>query len=93
MKKLVLIEALSSHRMRYAVEVEDDIDHALDTHTMNELDDYELSQEHMGEFVLSHREITQEEYLKIFDQDNDYLKDWTEAQKLARIHRIDYTKK
>jgi hypothetical protein len=49
-----------------------------------------MSQEHMGEFTISHREITEEEYLKIFDEDNDYLKDWTDEQKKQFIHRIDY---
>jgi hypothetical protein len=91
MKKLVLVEAISMHRMRYCVEVEDDIDHALDSHTAGDLDDgNEMSQEHMGEFTISHREITEEEYLKIFDEDNDYLKDWTDEQKKQFIHRIDY---
>ena len=91
MKKLVLVEAISMHRMRYCVEVEDDIDHALDSHAAGDLDDgNEMSQEHMGEIVTSHREITEEEYLKIFDEDNDYLKDWTPEQKRNRIHRIKY---
>ena len=49
-----------------------------------------MSQEHMGEIVTSHREITEKEYLKIFDEDNDYLKDWTPEQKFNRIHRIKY---
>jgi hypothetical protein len=89
MKKLVLVEAISMFRVRYCVEVEDNIDHALDAHAMGEIEN-EISQEHMGEFTISHREVTEEEYLKVFDQDNDYLKDWTPEQKLNMIHRIDY---
>lgn len=81
------------HRMRYAVEVEDDIDHALDSHAAGDLEDVnEMSQEHMGEIVISHREITENEYMKIFDKDNDYLKEWTPEQKKKFIHRIKYEK-
>lgn len=91
MKKLVLIEAISMHRMRYAVEVDDDIDHVLDSHAAGKLyDGNEMSQEYMGEFTISHREITEDEYMKIFDEDNDYLKDWTPEQKKKFIHRIKY---
>lgn len=90
MKKLVLVEAISMHRIRYCVEVEDDIDHALDSHAAGDLDAQEMGQEHMGEFTVSHREITEDEYLKIFDQDNDYLKDWTPEQKRNSIHKIKY---
>lgn len=91
MKKLVLVEAISMHRMRYAVEVEDNIDHALDSHAAGDLDDgNEMSQEYMGEFVISHREITEDEYIKIFDKDNDNFKEWTPNQKEKFIHRIKY---
>lgn len=88
MKKLVLIESISQHRIRHCVEVEDDIDHALDSFAAGELDDKEMSQEWLGEIPVSHREITEDEYLKIFDIDNEYLKDWDKEQKLDMIHRI-----
>ena len=62
--------------------------HALDSFVAGDLDDKEMSQEWLGEIPVSHREITEDEYLKIFDKDNEYLKDWDKEQKLNMIHRI-----
>jgi hypothetical protein len=92
MKKLVLVDCISQHRIRYVVEVENDIDHALDEVVANEYnaDFKEFSQEHLGQVIISHREITEEEYLKIYDQDNDYLQSWTPEQKLNFINKINY---
>jgi hypothetical protein len=94
-KKLVLVEALSQYRMRYVFEVEDDIDHALDEYVMQEstTDLKEFSQLHLEPTViLSHREITKEEYLKIFNEDNDYLSKWDDEKKMTFINVLDYTK-
>jgi hypothetical protein len=89
-KKLVLVDAISQYRMTYAIEVEDDIEHALDVIACREITD-EMSQEWLGETIFSHREITPEEYIKIFDERNDYLRSWTDEQKRKYIYRIDYT--
>lgn len=91
MKKLVMVDCISQFRMRYCVEVEDDIDHALDDVTMYEHDPdklKEFSQHHIGTNIISHREIDKEEYLRMFDEDNDYLKNWDEEQKLKFINRV-----
>lgn len=92
MKKLVMVECISSFRNRYVVEVEDDIDHALDEVIMRESDEdfTEFSQEYMGMMTISHREITREEYIKMFDKDNDYLKSWPEDKKFEFINKINY---
>lgn len=93
MKKLVMVEMLSQFKIRYVVEVEEDIDHALDEIIMRESDSdfYEFSQNHLEPTVfLSHYEISKEEYLRMFDEDNDYLKSWTEDQKLKFINKINY---
>lgn len=95
MKKLVMVDCISQFLIRYAVEVEDDIDHALDEVHMREgdIDNFhEFSQKHLGFMTISHREINKEEYLRMFDKDNDYLKSWTEDQKLRFINSIDYNK-
>ena len=95
MKKLVMVDCISQFRMRYCVEVEDDIDHALDDVTLYEHDPdklKEFSQLHIGNHIISHREIDKEEYLRMFDEDNDYLKNWDEEQKLQYINKIDYSK-
>lgn len=94
-KKLVMLEALSQYRMRYVFEVEDDIDHALDEYVMIEstTDLKEFSQLHLEpSVILSHREITKEEYLNIFNEDNDYLKSWDDEKKMTFINVLDYTK-
>jgi hypothetical protein len=95
MKKFVMVEVLSQFKIKYVVEVEDDIDHALDEVVMEESNTSfnEFSQLHLEPTViLSHYEINKDEYLKMFDEDNDYLKGWTEEQKLKFINKIDYNK-
>ena len=89
-KKLVMVEAITMYRMRYVIEC-DEVGHAADTVAMNEMQD-EFSQLHLGETITSSREISQAEYLQLFDQDNDYLSSWTDEEKMRLIHRIDYAK-
>lgn len=80
MSKWVLIETVSMFRMRYVVEAPDDHpEWALDTVSTNEAK--EFSQEHLGETIVSHRVVTEEEALQICDVDNDYLKSWDSDQK------------
>lgn len=93
MKKLVMVEMLSAFRIRYVVEVEDNIEHALDEVVCREMDNdfKEFSQKHLEPTsFISHREINKEEYLKMFDEDNDYLRSWTDDQKFSFINSIDY---
>jgi hypothetical protein len=89
--QLVLVEAVSTFRMRYLVEVPVGIDAygrdksewAMDTVTMQEA--REFSQEHLGEQIVSHRVVTKEEALKLCDQDNEYGKDWDEELKIKNF--------
>ena len=84
----VLVEAISTFRERYMVEVpigtddygKDKADWALDTVTMEEAQ--EFSQEHLGEQIVSHRVVTKAEALAMCDKDNDYTKDWDEEIKM-----------
>ena len=83
----VLVEAISTFRERYMIEVPIGLDDqgkdkalwALDTVTMNEAT--EFSQEHLGEQIVSHRVVTKEEALRICDEDNAYTMAWTDAAK------------
>ena len=85
-----LVETVSVFRMRYVVEAKTASD-ARDEVTMSVGDDFkEFSQLHLDEMISSTREIDQEEYLRVFDEDNVYLKDWTEEQKLQFVNVIDY---
>ena len=93
-KKLYIVETVSMFRMRYVVEAKEE-GHAHDEVVMNcsggYSDDWqEFSQHHMDEVIVSSREISKDEYMKIFDKDNDYLKDWSDEQKLRFINVIDY---
>ena len=84
--QLVLVEAISQFRERYVVEVpvgEDKIEWALDTVTMDKAQ--EFSQKWLGETIISHRVVSTDEVIKLFDEDNDYLKDWSEDKKLEFI--------
>jgi hypothetical protein len=91
-KKLIMVDCLSQFLIRYVVEVEDDIEHAFhEVYTRDsDVNFGEFSQTHLGQMVISGREINKEEYLKTFDLDNVYLKDWPEEQKLNFINKIDY---
>lgn len=78
-KKYYLVEAVSSFRMRYVVE-QPNAEYAMDTVVMNEAK--EFSQEHIGEQIISAREVTEKEILEICDVDNHYCKSWTDEKKL-----------
>lgn len=87
-----LVETVSIFRMRYVVEANNASD-AKDEVTMSVGEDFkEFSQLHLDEMISSTREIDKAEYLRMFDEDNVYLKDWTEEQKLDFINVIDYDK-
>lgn len=78
-KKYFLVEAVSTFRMRYVVE-QPNAEYAMDTVVCQEAK--EFSQEHIGEQIVSAREVTTEEILDICDVDNHYCKSWTSEQKL-----------
>ena len=85
-KELVMVECISTFRMRYVVEVPaGKKEWAMDTVTMNEAQ--EFSQEHIGEQIVSHRVIDEAEYLRIFDEDNSYLASWDNDKKFEFIQR------
>ena len=69
MSKLVMVDVLSSFRMRYVVQVQDDVRDALDevVWSKGSPDFKEFSQKHIDPTaILDYREITEEEYLKLF---------------------------
>jgi adenosyl cobinamide kinase/adenosyl cobinamide phosphate guanylyltransferase len=79
-KEWVLVDCVSTFRMRYLVEVpEGKKEWALDTVVMKEAK--EFSQEHIGEQIVSHRVVTKEEALAICDEDNSYCTSWNDEQK------------
>jgi hypothetical protein len=90
-KQWVLVEAISTFRTRYMVEVPVGIDDynrdkaewALDTVTMEEAK--EFSQLHLGEQIVSHRVVSKEEALAMCDEDNEYVSDWSEEHKVKNF--------
>ena len=81
-----LVETVSLFRIRYVIEA-NEASHAADEVVMNNIDN-EFSQKHLDEIITSTREITDEEYLKLFDEDNDYLMSWDEASKFKFVHKV-----
>ena len=93
MSKLVMVETLSQYRMRYVVRVEDDVDieDALEVvvHNTGNFEFHEFSQKHLGESpIIDHYEITEDEYITMFDKDNDYLASWDNEKKKSFINVI-----
>lgn len=80
-----LVEALSQFRVVYVIDTEKK-EWAEDTVHMDEAG--EFGQMHLGEMIISSREVDDDEAVRIHDELNDYLKDWTREQKLARIHKV-----
>jgi hypothetical protein len=85
--KLFLVDAVSSYRTSYVVRCEDG-DHAKDAVTMEEAT--EFSQEWLGEQISRVTEITEDDYLVLFDRENDYLKDWDIEKKKSLITQVSY---
>lgn len=88
-----LVETISMFRMRYVIEA-NNADDAKDEVTMNNDGNlHEFSQHHLDEIITSTREIDREEYLRVFNEDNDYLQDWDEERKFKFVNVINYDSK
>jgi hypothetical protein len=91
---LFVVETISQFRTRYVIECQE-AEHAEDTVTMNEAD--EFSQMHLGETILTTREITYQDFIrmnKALEQYGDGTKyrpetgsPWMGDQ---MIHKVDY---
>ena len=92
-QKYVLVDAISMFRMRYAVAVPEELSDAQamewagDSVTCEDAE--EFSQASLGETISSYRVCSQEELLKQFDQDNDYLQSWDVDKKLGCVLVLD----
>jgi len=80
-KEWVLVECVSTFRQRYMVQVpKGKKEWAMDTVVMHEAK--EFSQEHLGEQIVSHRIVSEEDALKMCDEDNDYARAWNDEHKI-----------
>jgi hypothetical protein len=92
MSKIVLVETISMFRHVYAVELNDDepneyaLDDVIDCLNGSiKLEDF--AQEHVSEDIFSHRVISEEEYIRMFDELNNYAAPWTPEQKKQYIYK------
>lgn len=83
-KVWVMVDTVLTYRMRYCVEAPaDHPEYALDDVTCETAK--EFSQLYIGEQIMSHRVVSQEEALRMCDEDNSYLSSWTDEQKINSL--------
>lgn len=88
----VMVDCIQTYRTRYVVEVSaDHPEWALDTVTCQ--DAKEFSQKDLGETIVSHRIVTEEEALAQFREDTDYGT-WSDEQiqNSSITYEMDYVK-
>ena len=98
MTNYVIVTAISSHRMRYVIPVDElqklnpdvpveghETEWAMDCVTCEEVNDF--SQRHVGEQIIDAYIVDEESMLNLFDADNDYLKGWTKEKKLEYVRK------
>ena len=93
-KQYVIVTAVSTFRQRYCIPMDElqaentdmtvDPLWALDAVTCDEVN--EFSQLHIGELIVDHEVLSEEEALAMYDRDNDYLKD-LDVDKKVRMMR------
>lgn len=82
-----MIDALSQYRMVYMIEADTE-EEALEFLEKEPVQD-EFGQKWLGEVILSSREVSDQERLKVFDELNEYLCPlWSEEQKLATYTKV-----
>ena len=94
-EQYVVVTTVHTFRHRYVVPMSElqasnpdmpaEPEWALDAVTMEEIE--EFSQKPLGESIVDAQVMEQDQILQLFDADNDYLKDWSQEQKLRHIHR------
>jgi hypothetical protein len=93
-REYAVVTTVQTFRHRYVIPMDKlqalntdatvDLAWALDCVTCEEVK--EFSQLHVGEQILDSKIVDEEEVLKLFDSDNDYLTSWTKDHKLEWIN-------
>lgn len=87
--KYAVVTCISTFRIRYVVPLDETLDenqnveNASDSVVMEEV--REFSQEHIAENIVDRQVLSEDEVLKMFDTENQYLSDWPRSQKLDYI--------
>jgi CRISPR/Cas system-associated protein Cas10 (large subunit of type III CRISPR-Cas system) len=86
--KVYIVETVSTFRHRYAVNAvnAEAAEEFVEKGIENLLELVELSQLYIEECISSTQEVNETEYLRVFEEDNDYLKDITLERKLGFIN-------
>lgn len=89
--KIFIVETISVFRHTYYIRAKE-ATHAQDEVVcrLHDSDFIEGSQHHVGENISDCREVTEREFLKTFDRENHYLKEWSRERKMDHINVIDY---
>ena len=85
MTKIFMVEAISQHRIVYAVQAENK---ELAVKTIEHCNDEQLkeaAQQHLGEQLITCYQVSREQYIDVFDSINDYLKQWPDNEKMKYI--------
>jgi len=86
--ELVMVETIQQFRQRYVVEVPvGKKDWALDTVVSEQAK--EFSQLNIGETIVSHRVISEEEAFELCDEDNKYCGVWDKQAKIDAFFTLE----
>ena len=84
-----VVDVVSMFRMRYVIECEN-AEHAMDTAiTVKEVK--EFGQKHIGENIVSCREIADDQIPILFFEDHPYLESWGPSIATEYVHKVDYS--
>ena len=86
--RYAVFTTISTFRHRYVVLLEEGETAESIQHGVASCDIEEFSQKHLLETVVDATECSEEEMLKLFDSDNDYLKSWDQEKKLSWVKRL-----
>lgn len=94
-KRYAVVTAVSSHRMRYVVPLDQlqamnpdapvSPEWLADSVIMQEVEDF--SQEWLGEQIIDTTVMSEEQMLTLFDKENDYLSSWSTEQKIKYVRK------
>ena len=82
--KLYLVETMSTFKMRYVIRATSQENAINEVENAEEIK--EFSQKHIDESIWDTKELSEKEYLELFDKDNDYLKSWKKDAKMMLIN-------
>ena len=88
MDKYLVVTTVSTHRVRYAIPVQDLENENLcaeDLIAQGEVE--EFSQKWLGEQIVDSKQYDQQEILDLLDDENSYLKQWSIEEKINVINK------